>query len=131
MGLRRRGGPLGRSGIDAVLGRQPRRRGWRLDPVLVGHLLEGLRFTWHRKTVLGAISLDLFAVLFGGASALLPAFTRDVLHAGRRYSVICAAPGVGAVAMAILLAARPITRRVGVYMFGASPYSGWRPWFSA
>jgi MFS family permease len=47
-----------------------------------GHLLEGLRFTWHRKTVLGAISLDLFAVLFGGASALLPAFTRDVLHAG-------------------------------------------------
>jgi MFS family permease len=84
-----------------------------------GHLLEGLRFTWHRKTVLGAISLDLFAVLFGGASALLPAFTRDVLHSGPEvFGLLRAAPGVGAVAMAIWLALRPITRRVGVYMFG-------------
>jgi MFS family permease len=84
-----------------------------------GHLLEGLRFTWHRKTVLGAISLDLFAVLFGGASALLPAFTRDVLHAGPEvFGYLRAAPGVGAVAMAVLLAFRPITHRVGAYMFG-------------
>jgi MFS family permease len=84
-----------------------------------GHLLEGLRFTWHRKTVLGAISLDLFAVLFGGASALLPAFTRDVLHAGPEvFGYLRAAPGLGAVAMAVWLAIRPITRRVGVYMFG-------------
>jgi MFS family permease len=84
-----------------------------------GHLLEGLRFTWHRKTVLGAISLDLFAVLFGGASALLPAFTRDVLHAGPDvFGYLRAAPGVGAVAMAVWLAARPITHRPGVYMFG-------------
>jgi MFS family permease len=45
-------------------------------------LLQGLHFVWRRKTVLGAISLDLFAVLFGGATALLPAYTRDVLHAG-------------------------------------------------
>jgi hypothetical protein len=43
-------------------------------------LLQGIRFVWQRKTVLGAISLDLFAVLFGGATALLPAFTRDVLQ---------------------------------------------------
>jgi MFS family permease len=84
-----------------------------------GHLLEGLRFTWRRKTVLGAISLDLFAVLFGGASALLPAFTKDVLHSGPEvFGLLRAAPGVGAVAMAICLALRPITRRVGVYMFG-------------
>ncbi len=83
------------------------------------HLLEGLRFTWHRKTVLGAISLDLFAVLFGGASALLPAFTRDVLHSGPEvFGYLRASPGVGAVAMATCLALRPITRRVGVYMFG-------------
>jgi hypothetical protein len=40
-------------------------------------LLQGLHFVWHRKTVLGAISLGLFAVLFGGATALLPAYTRD------------------------------------------------------
>jgi len=84
-----------------------------------GHLLEGLRFTWHRRTVLGAISLDLFAVLFGGASALLPAFTRDVLHGGPEvFGYLRAAPGAGAVLMAVGLAVRPITRRVGVYMFG-------------
>jgi MFS family permease len=45
-------------------------------------VLQGLRFVWRRKDVLGAITLDLFAVLFGGATALLPAFTHDVLHAG-------------------------------------------------
>jgi MFS family permease len=82
-------------------------------------LWEGLRFTWRRKTVLGAISLDLFAVLFGGATALLPAFTKDVLHAGPDvFGYLRAAPGVGAVAMALWLTMRPITRRVGVYMFG-------------
>jgi MFS family permease len=82
-----------------------------------GHLLEGLRFTWHRRTVLGAISLDLFAVLFGGASALLPAFTRDVLHGGPEvFGYLRAAPGAGAVLMAVGLAVRPITRRVGVYI---------------
>ena len=52
------------------------------SPVSWTSLLQGLRFVWRRNTVLGAISLDLFAVLFGGATALLPAFTRDVLHAG-------------------------------------------------
>ena len=84
-----------------------------------GHLLEGVRFTWRRKTVLGAISLDLFAVLFGGAAALLPAFTRDVLHAGpETFGYLRAAPGVGAVAMAVWLAWRPIRRRAGLCMFG-------------
>jgi MFS family permease len=82
-------------------------------------LLEGLRFTWRRKTVLGAISLDLFAVLFGGASALLPAFTKDVLHAGPEvFGYLRAAPGVGAVVTALWLAVKPVTRRVGLYMFG-------------
>ncbi len=67
-------------------------------------LLEGLRFIWRRKTVLGAISLDLFAVLFGGATALLPAFTKDVLHAGPEvFGCLRAAPGVGAVLMALWL----------------------------
>ena len=82
-------------------------------------LLEGLRFTWRRKTVLGAISLDLFAVLFGGASALLPAFTKDVLHAGPEvFGYLRAAPGVGAVVTALWLAVKPVTRQVGLYMFG-------------
>ncbi len=82
-------------------------------------LLQGLRFIRRRKTVLGAISLDLFAVLFGGATALLPAFTRDVLHAGPEvFGYLRAAPGVGAVLTALWLAVRPVTRRVGLFMFG-------------
>ena len=82
-------------------------------------LLEGLRFVWRRKTVLGAISLDLFAVLFGGATALLPAFTQDVLHAGPEvFGYLRAAPGVGAGLTALWLTWRPVTRRVGLYMFG-------------
>ncbi len=81
-------------------------------------MLQGLSFVWRRKTVLGAISLDLFAVLFGGATALLPAFTRDVLHAGPEvFGCLRAAPGVGAGLCALWLAFRPITRRVGVTMF--------------
>src|SRR6202161_1711247 len=81
-------------------------------------LLQGLHFVWHRKTVLGAISLDLFAVLFGGATALLPAYTRDVLHAGPEvFGYLRAAPGVGAGIMGLWLAFRPISRRVGATMF--------------
>ena len=81
-------------------------------------LLQGLHFVWHRKTVLGAISLDLFAVLFGGATALLPAYTRDVLHAGPDvFGYLRAAPGVGAGATAVWLAFRPVSRNVGVTMF--------------
>jgi MFS family permease len=81
-------------------------------------LLEGLRFVWRRKTILGAISLDLFAVLFGGAAALLPAYTREVLHAGPEvFGYLRAAPGVGAGATAVWLAFRPVSRHVGVTMF--------------
>jgi MFS family permease len=81
-------------------------------------LLQGLRFVWHRKTVLGAISLDLFAVLFGGATALLPAYTRDVLHAGPEvFGYLRAAPGIGAGVTAMWLAFRPVTRHVGATMF--------------
>jgi MFS family permease len=81
-------------------------------------VLQGLRFVWRRKDVLGAITLDLFAVLFGGATALLPAFTHDVLHAGPEvFGYLRTAPGVGAGLTAVLLAFRPIERRVGIYMF--------------
>jgi MFS family permease len=88
------------------------------NAVSMGSMLEGLRFVWHRKTVLGAISLDLFAVLFGGATALLPAFTRDVLHAGPDiFGYLRAAPGIGAGLCALRLTFKPITHRVGVHMF--------------
>jgi len=86
--------------------------------VSLGSMLEGLRFVWRRKTVLGAISLDLFAVLFGGATALLPAFTQDVLHAGPEiFGYLRAAPGIGAGLCAMRLTFKPITRRIGVHMF--------------
>ena len=81
-------------------------------------LLEGLRFVWKKKVILGAVSLDLFAVLFGGAVALLPAYASDILHVGPDgFGWLRAAPGIGAAIVAISLAGRPITRHVGVKMF--------------
>ncbi|MGH8135998.1 MAG: MFS transporter [Steroidobacteraceae bacterium] len=81
-------------------------------------LLEGLRFVWQRKTILGAVSLDLFAVLFGGATALLPAYASDVLQVGPDgLGMLRAAPGVGAALIAVAFAWRPIARRVGAQMF--------------
>jgi MFS family permease len=81
-------------------------------------LLEGLRFVWKKKVILGAVSLDLFAVLFGGAVALLPAYASDILHVGPDgFGWLRAAPGIGAAIVAIALAGRPITRHVGVKMF--------------
>jgi MFS family permease len=80
--------------------------------------LEGLRFVLQRRTLLGAISLDLFAVLFGGATALLPIFAADVLHVGPAgLGLLRTAPGIGAVVMAAVLAWHPITRHVGRWMF--------------
>lgn len=82
-------------------------------------LLEGLTFVWRRRPVLGAISLDLFAVLFGGAVALLPAYATDVLAVGPQgLGWLRAAPGLGAAVMGAVLTARPIHRHAGVAMFG-------------
>jgi len=81
-------------------------------------LLEGLRFVWKKKVILGAVSLDLFAVLFGGSVALLPAYASDILHVGPDgFGWLRAAPGIGAAIVAIALAWRPITRHVGALMF--------------
>jgi MFS family permease len=81
-------------------------------------LLEGLRFVWRKKVILGAVSLDLFAVLFGGAVALLPAYASDILHVGPDgFGWLRAAPGIGAAIVALAFAWRPITRHVGVHMF--------------
>jgi MFS family permease len=83
-----------------------------------GSVLEGLRFVFRRRTVLGAISLDLFAVLFGGATAMMPIYASDVLHVGPvGYGMLRAAPGVGAGLIAAVLAFSPIQRNVGRWMF--------------
>jgi MFS family permease len=82
-------------------------------------LLSGLRFVRSRRLVLGAISLDLFAVLFGGATALLPVYAADVLHVGPAgLGWLRTAPGVGAALCGLALGLWPMTRRVGRWMFG-------------
>ena len=89
------------------------------ESVSFDSLLEGLRFVFRRRIILGAISLDLFAVLFGGATALLPAYASDILHVGPDgLGLLRAAPGIGAAAIALLLAWKPLTRRVGPAMLG-------------
>lgn len=77
-------------------------------------VMAGVRFVFHKKIILGTISLDLFAVLFGGAVALLPIFANDILHVGPKgLGVMRAAPFVGASLMSILLAYSPPRRNTG------------------
>ncbi len=85
-----------------------------VQPVTLRDATAGLRFIIATPALLAAISLDLVAVLFGGATALLPVVAQDILHVGEvGYGVLRAAPGVGAVLVGILLSARPIQRKVG------------------
>jgi MFS family permease len=80
-------------------------------------VLEGLTYIWRNKLVLGAISLDLFAVLLGGAVALLPVYAHEILKVGAfGLGVLRSAPGVGAVVMAIMVAHWPLRRRAGSAM---------------
>jgi MFS family permease len=80
---------------------------------------EGLAYVWTNKIVLGAISLDLFAVLLGGATALLPVFASDVLKVGAHgFGVLRSGPAIGAAAMALALSRWPLQRRAGRWMFG-------------
>jgi MFS family permease len=82
-------------------------------------LLSGLRFVRSKTVVLGAISLDLFAVLFGGAAALLPMFARDILHVGPEgLGLLRTTPAIGAALCAAMLALSPLERHVGRWMFG-------------
>jgi len=80
-------------------------------------LFEGLSFIWRQKLILGAVSLDLFAVLLGGSVALLPVFAREILHIGATgLGVLRSAPGVGAVMMGIIIAHWPLQTRAGIAM---------------
>jgi predicted MFS family arabinose efflux permease len=81
-------------------------------------LFAGIRFVRNNPAILGTISLDLFAVLLGGATALLPIYARDILQTGPLgLGILRAAPAVGALLTTIVLARRPIERRVGMRMF--------------
>jgi MFS family permease len=80
-------------------------------------VFEGFRYIWREKLILGAISLDLFAVLLGGAVALLPVYAREILSAGPwALGILRSAPGVGAGIMAIAIAHRPLRKRAGATM---------------
>src|SRR5437667_2210419 len=80
-------------------------------------VLEGFKYIWRNKLLLGAISLDLFAVLLGGAVALLPVYAREILNVGAPgLGVLRSAPGLGAVAMAIVVAHWPLRRKAGATM---------------
>ncbi len=82
-------------------------------------LKEGIAYIWRTKVVLGAISLDLFAVLLGGATALMPIFVKDILHAGpQMFGLLRASPALGAIAMSFALSTWPIRRNAGPWMFG-------------
>jgi MFS family permease len=83
-------------------------------------MIDGLRYVRQNKLVLGAISLDLFAVLLGGATAMLPVYARDILNAGPEgLGHLRAAPALGAALTAIYFAFRPLKYNVGVKMFAA------------
>jgi MFS family permease len=87
------------------------------EEVSARSVLAGLHYIWTHKIILGSISLDLFAVLLGGAVALLPVYAREILRTGPwGLGLLRASPGVGAAVMAILLAYRPLRSRVGKIM---------------
>jgi MFS family permease len=93
--------------------RRPRPR----EPFTMQTVFAGFRYLWTHKLVLGSISLDLFAVLLGGAVALLPVYAKEILHTGPwGLGLLRSAPGIGAGVMALLIAYKPIRRRAGATM---------------
>jgi MFS family permease len=87
------------------------------EPINASTVLAGFHYIWREKLILGAISLDLFAVLLGGAVALLPVYAREILMTGPwGLGILRSAPGLGAAAMAIFLAYRPLRARAGPIM---------------
>jgi MFS family permease len=101
-----------------LLAMQRRPAAERMEPPSWASVLAGILLIFRRPVLLGAISLDLFAVLFGGAVALLPVYARDILMVGPQgLGLLRSAPAVGAVVMALVLTHHPVTRRVGRTLF--------------
>lgn len=83
----------------------------------IAQIVDGFQFVWNDRFLLGCITLDLFAVILGGATALFPVFARDVLHVGAEgLGQMRAAPALGAAAVALILSFRPLEHNVGVKM---------------
>lgn len=106
--------------VTAVLALRHRARYERTAGANWASVTAGLRFIWQRPVMLGAISLDLLAVLLGGATALLPIFAKDILQIGPQgLGLLRAAPAVGAVVIGLVLARRGIERHAGAWLLGA------------
>lgn len=106
--------------ITALSGLRPAARTTAREPASLRSVLGGIVYIRSRPELLGAISLDLFSVLLGGATALLPVFARDILDTGPLgLGLLRAAPAVGALSMSLLLARFPLRRGVGRIMFAA------------
>jgi len=92
----------------------------RREPIHISSIFAGLAFIRRQPVIFGAISLDMFAVLLGGATALLPIYAKTILNVGSGgLGLLRAAPAMGAVVMSLVLARRPLRRRVGRTMFAA------------
>jgi Transmembrane secretion effector len=103
-----------------MLGLSPSRRSEAKEIVSLSTVFAGLRYIWKKRVMLAVISLDLFAVLLGGAVALLPAIARDRLHVGPTgLGMLRGGPAFGAALMALALTYRPLVRRAGPVLFGA------------
>jgi len=106
-------------GLSAFLVIRSARRPTPNTAPILNSLREGIGFVFKNQILLGALSLDLFAVLFGGATALIPAFALDVLDAGpESVGLLRSAPAVGALAMGLWIARKGPFRRAGVTLFG-------------
>ena len=96
------------------------------EPFSLTSLLGGFRFVRHDRIILGTLSLDMFAVFLGGATALLPIFARDILQTGPwGLGLLRSAPAIGALTMSVILARRPLTLPVGRVLFSRA--DGLRP----
>lgn len=88
------------------------------EPILKS-LREGIKFVFSTQVILAALSLDMFAVLFGGATALLPAYAKDILHVGTiGFGWLCAAPGIGSVLTLGILSFLPLKNKPGIKLLG-------------
>ena len=98
------------------------------EPFSLSSLLGGFRFVRGDRIILGTLSLDMFAVFLGGATALLPIFARDILLTGPwGLGLLRSAPAIGALTMSIILARRPLTLPVGRVLFSVLTIYGLSP----
>lgn len=100
--------------ILVLLRLRPRRQATSSEPLSLHSMLGGLTYVWKTRIVLGAISLDMFAVLLGGATALLPIFAKDILDVGERgLGWLAAAPGLGALVTSLIIARGTLGNKTG------------------